>query len=188
MSKIEFDISPAALLFYALLWFFDTEGIFAAALPAVAVHEAGHALLLSLGGLRVHRLRLGLAGLEMDYLGRLRGGMGALAIAAGPLFGLAYGAFAFSRVEYLSLSGGISLGLSAFNLLPVLPLDGGRLLAVAAGELAERISRGISLALAGLGLWLWLTMGWFSLFAMGVWLAWWNCRGPGRERRPRRAV
>lgn len=174
MRHIEFDISPAALLLYALLWFFDTDGIFAAALPAVAVHEAGHALFLRLGGLRVRSLRLGLAGLEMDYLGELHGGAGLFAIAAGPVFGLVYGGFIFSDQEYLRLSGGISLALSAFNLLPVLPLDGGRLLAMAAGERAEVISRGISLALMAVGLWLWLVRGLFSLFVMGAWLTWHN--------------
>ena len=65
------DISPAALLIFALLWFFDGDGIYAAALPAVAVHEAGHALFLRLAGLKIRRLSFGLAGLEMDFCGRL---------------------------------------------------------------------------------------------------------------------
>ena len=171
------DISPAALLIFALLWFFDGDGIYAAALPAVVVHEAGHALFLRLAGLKIRRLSFGLAGFEMDYCGRLHGAQGALAIGAGPLFGLLYGCLAFSDNAYLSLSGGISLALSFFNLLPVLPLDGGRLLELAAGERGRDISRGISLFLAAGGFWLLLTNGWISLFAMALWLAWWNCRG-----------
>ena len=188
MGGIEWHISPGALLVFALLYFFDEDGLYAALLPAVAVHEAGHWLFLRLGGLRLRRMSLGFFGMEMDYRGSLGGAMGALAIVAGPVFGLAYSALVFSENEYLRLSGGISLALSIFNLLPVLPLDGGRLVALATGERAEAISRGISLALAAIGAYLWLTQGWFSVFAMGAWLAWWNHRGIRRARRPRRAV
>ena len=187
MKNVELYISPTALLVFALLWFFDGSGLYAAAVPAAAVHELGHAMFLWLGGLRLRSLKLGLFGLEMDYWGRLDGLTGAMVIGAGPAFGLLYAALCLgAEGEYWRLSGGVSLLLSVFNLLPVLPLDGGRLLALAAGERAEGISRVISLAIAALGLWLWLDRGWFSLFAMGAWLGWWNCRGLGRARRPRR--
>ena len=97
--------------------------MWSAFLAAAAVHEAGHFLFLCAAGLKPSCLRLGLAGLEMDYRGELSGAAGAAAIAAGPLFGLGYGAFAFSGQPFLALSGGISLALSIFNLLPVLPLE-----------------------------------------------------------------
>ena len=99
MRDIKFDISPVALLVLAILYFFDTSGLYAAALPAVAVHEMGHVLFLRLGGRRLSRLSLGLFGLEMDYTGQLRGLMGALAIAAGPAFGLIFGLLIFTPSE-----------------------------------------------------------------------------------------
>ena len=37
-----FDIRPGALLFYSILWFFDSSGMWSAFVAAVAVHEAGH--------------------------------------------------------------------------------------------------------------------------------------------------
>lgn len=177
MKDIKWDISPGAVLVFALFYFFDSSGLVAALLPAVLVHEAGHAFVLHLGGVQLRRLSVGLLGLEMDYWGRLDGLFGAVAIAAGPLLGAVYALLtAFTRSEFLQLSGSASLLLSAFNLLPVLPLDGGRLVALAIGERALPISRVISLVFAAAGLYLWLTRGWVSVFAMGLWLAWWNFR------------
>lgn len=174
MTALEWNISPWALLVFALLWFFDGSGLCAALIPAVAVHEAGHAIFLRLGGLRLRRISLGLFGFEMDYTGVLKGFRGAAAIAAGPLFGLGYTYLASFGDGFWQLSGGVSLALSIFNLLPVLPLDGGRLMALAAGERWELISRGMSLVLAAAGAWFWISKGWFSLCIMGLWLAWWN--------------
>ncbi len=163
------------MLAFALLYFFDDSGMFALLLPAVIVHEAGHALFLRLGGLRVIRVSLGIFGLEMDYNGRLCGFRGAAAIAAGPISGFVYSMLCMlSPAQFWRLSGSISIVLSVFNLLPVLPLDGGRLLECAMGDRAKYISRGISLALCGVGFFLWLSLGWFSLFIMGAWLAWYN--------------
>ncbi len=175
MRGIEWQISPSALLIFALMYFFDGSGIFAMLLPAVLAHEAGHAVLLRCTGMEIRRVTIGIFGLEMDYSGSLRGLRGAAAIAAGPVFGLVYAALSmFSGSEFWRLSGSVSIALSAFNLMPVMPLDGGRLLMLATGERALAISRVISLALVGLGCALWISRGWFSLFAMGVWLAWYN--------------
>lgn len=176
MWGIEFSVSPCALLFFALLYFFDESGFYAAALPAAAVHELGHLLALKAAGFAPRRISLGPAGLEMDYCGRLEGLGGAFSIAAGPLFGLVYGLLIFSPWEYARFSGGISIALSAFNLLPVLPLDGGRLLELAVGERGRAASRAISLLLAAVGLWLWADGGVFAPFAMGLWLAWHNIK------------
>jgi len=176
--SLSWEVSPAALLVVALWYFFDETGMIALILPAVLVHEAGHALLLRLGGLRLRRVSLGLFGLEMDYWGQLEGGLGFAAVAAGPLFGLIYGILCQQVCsEYWNLSGSLSILLSLFNLLPVLPLDGGRLLSMAAGDRGVSISRGISLALAAAALFLWLLRGWFSLFATAAWLVWCNTKG-----------
>ncbi len=174
---LSWDISPLALLALALWYFFDEDGSFALLLPGVLVHEAGHALLLRLGGLRLRRVSLGLFGLEMDYWGQLAGPLGLGAIGAGPLFGLAYG-FVCCQLGggFWELSGGLSILLSLFNLLPVLPLDGGRLLLMAAGERGVHISRGISLAMLIAAATLWIQRGWFSLFVMAAWLVWCNFR------------
>ena len=157
MRNFEFKVSPVALLVFALVYFFDDSGMYAALLPAAAVHELGHLLFLLVGGLSPRCLVLGLEGLELDYRGELRGLKGAAAIAAGPLFGIAYGLLVFSEIEYLRLSGGISLALSIFNLIPTLPLDGGRLLCLVLGEQGKFISQGISLAMAIGAVYLWLS-------------------------------
>ena len=176
MKGFEFSVSPCALLFFALLYFFDDSGFYAALLPAAAVHELGHLLALKTVGLSPRRLSLGPVGMELDYRGELAGLRGAFSIAAGPFFGLVYGLLVFSPWEYTRFSGGISIALSIFNLLPVLPLDGGRLLELALGERGRAVSRTVSLLLAAGGLWLWVGRGMFSAFAMGLWLAWHNIK------------
>lgn len=171
MNKLKWEISPAALLLYALVWFFDTGGLVAAAVPAVLAHELGHALFLRLAGCKLRQVSLGLFGLEMDYTGLLGGVRGAMAILAGPLFGLAYALLlALFPGEYCRLSSAVSLALSVFNLLPILPLDGGRLLCLAAGERGERLSLLASLALAVMCISLCLPRGYFSLLALSLWL------------------
>lgn len=168
-------ISPAAAVLFSILYFFDTEGVFAMLLPAVLAHETGHALAINLGGGRIKALRLGIAGFEMRHDLTLEGLRGIAAVGAGPLFGLLYGALcAFLPFEFFKLSGGFSIALSLFNMLPVLPLDGGRLLCIAMGERGEKLSRGISFALLMLGGSLWLLKGWISVFAMSIWLFWYN--------------
>jgi len=168
-------ISPAAAVLFSLLYFFDTEGVFAMLLPAVLAHETGHALAIWLGGGRIKALRLGIAGFKMSHSLPLEGLRGAAALGAGPLFGFVYG-FVCSMLpfEFFNLSGGLSIALSLFNLLPVLPLDGGRLVCIALGERGEKFSRGISFALLMLGGSLWLLKGWISVFAMSIWLFWYN--------------
>lgn len=174
-THLSWEISPMALLMLATMYFFDKDGFFAALLPAVFVHEAGHAVFLKIGGLQPRRIRLGLFGFEMDYWGQLKGLPGFSAIAAGPLMGLAYGFICQQlKTEYWIFSGSISILLSLFNLLPVLPLDGGRILCMAAGKWGNKISRGIGAIIAIVALYLWLSRGWFSIFAIGLWLVWCN--------------
>lgn len=180
MKNFELDIKPAALLAFALIYFFDESGFVALVLPAVAVHELGHFLAMKIAGLRLRCLRLGLFGPELDYWGSLTGPWGAVVLAAGPLAGLVY--FALCMIfpyEYCRLSGEMSLALSCFNLIPLLPLDGGRLMQLALGELYHKISRVISFLFAGAAFALWLSNGWFSLFAIALWLVWANNKNRG---------
>lgn len=180
MKNFELDIKPAALLIFALIYFFDESGFVALVLPAVAVHELGHFLAMKMGGMRLRCLRLGLFGPELDYWGSLSGAWGAAALASGPLAGLMY--FALCMLlpyDYCRLSGEMSFALSCFNLIPVLPLDGGRLVQLALGESYYKISRVISFFLAGAALVLWICKGWFSIFAIALWLVWANNKNRG---------
>lgn len=180
MKDFELDIKPAALLAFAFIYFFDERGFVALVLPAVLLHELGHFLAMKMGGLQLRRLRLGLFGPELDYWGSLTGAWGAAALAAGPLAGLIY--FAVCMLlpyEYCRLSGEMSLALSVFNLIPVLPLDGGRLAQLAIGEAFCKISRVISFGIAAAAFALWISSGWLSLFAIALWLVWFNNKNRG---------
>lgn len=135
------SLDPWALLGLALFWFFDTQGILAAALPAVLIHEAGHWFALRLAGARVTRLRLEPGGLVMDYAGTISAAAEALCALAGPFAGLLWAGFAAGLGgTYLLRSAGASLCLTGFNLLPLQPLDGGRALAALAGVRAAAIT------------------------------------------------
>ena len=163
------------MLLWALAYFFEDMGLIAALLPAVAVHELGHAAVLRRCGARVTGLELELTGLRMDYAGPLSPGEEALAALAGPLAGLGWTLLARALPgTYFHRSAAASLCLTALNLLPVLPLDGGRALSALAGERrAGTVSRccaalftaaGAAAALLGrsslilpaAGLWLWM--------------------------------
>lgn len=136
-------ISEGAVLALALFWFFDASGLFAAAIPAVLVHECGHIAALLLCGASLRGIRIGLTGIQIDYvnLDSLAGSL--FALAAGPGAGLFYALLACRFGDaYLRLSGAVSLAFTLFNLLPVLPLDGGRLAAAILGERsAQWVSR-----------------------------------------------
>ena len=172
MRRVRWDISAGAVLLFALMYFFDGSGIVAAAVPAVLVHELGHALFLRLQGKRLTRVRVALSGLTIDYAGSLHGIDALLCCGAGPLFGLAYAAAAsVSQQRFFRLSATVSLLLSLFNLLPVLPLDGGRIVAALAGpHLARRLSRIMAAALLAAGAVLMAWCGAYSLLLAGAWL------------------
>lgn len=155
----------------AVVYFFDESGFVAAVLPAAAVHELGHYLLLRLGHMPVRSLRLGLTGLEMDYAGQLFGLHGFLTVLAGPFFGIVYAlAMACLPGDYCALSAGLSLGLSLVNLLPVLPLDGGRMLVFLAGERAAALSRLFSFALLAAAVLLLLRLHTLPPLILSLWL------------------
>ena len=170
--NMKFDVSAGALLLFALVWFFDTGGVFAALVPAVAVHELGHIALLRLSGAQLTRLRLDVFGCRLDYHGELSRGWMLCAVLAGPVAGFVYGLAAIATGgEYGETTGVVSLLLTAFNLLPILPLDGGRALALLAGPAAAaRVSRVMAAALTAFGLWARFSHRWLSPLLAGGWL------------------
>jgi len=154
------EISSGAALFFPILYFFDTEGWFAAALPAVLCHELGHLLSLRLRGGRARALRLDVTGLSMEISPFTRRRDELLCTAAGPLGGLLWVPAALwiggPWGEKSALS---ALALNLFNLLPALPLDGGRMLSVLlpGGRVVSALSlfTGAALACAAVTLRLW---------------------------------
>ena len=183
---------PAALL----LLIGSAEELSAILLPAL-FHELGHLLALWLLGLHVRQIRVELRGFCIEYYGGCSAVGHALAAAAGPLAGLAWG-FAASalgermRVDWLSLSAGVSILLSLFNLLPALPLDGGRIvLALSCAALGEkrgeRVTEGLSLfvgaALLACGFWLMLRRRGLAVLAAAIWLLLYQENGRGLVKR-----
>lgn len=133
MKKRKITVSAGFILMAAALFFFDESGFVLAALPAIAAHEAGHALTLRALGARPRTLHADTSGLSMDYRGRLSVGGELAAAASGPASGLLFALLCsfLGRLlswEYLSLVAGVSFILSLFNLLPAYPMDGGRIL------------------------------------------------------------
>ena len=181
---MQIQFTAGFLLLASLLWLLDTGGLLSALLPAVFVHEAGHALVLRLCGARVRRLRFEACGLRMDYSG-LSGGPEELRCAlSGPAAGLCW-ALAASLAgraagsAFLLCSAGLSLVLSAFNLLPAPMLDGGRALAAlgARGQPLLGLLTGAALLLAGAL----LLRGSFGplLLAAGAWVTIGTCKTSG---------
>jgi stage IV sporulation protein FB len=172
MGRMRVEVRPAAALLFALALFFDTDGLVSAMVPAICVHELGHVLLLKLCGRRVTCLRVGLAGLELDYAPGLDGLQGVLCAAAGPIAGGVYALTACSVGKpFWTVSGAASFVLTVFNLLPIAPLDGGRVLCALLPGIAGRRSSfaAAALLLAG-GVWMFLAYRSLSLLIAGAWL------------------
>ena len=185
------EVTPAAALAWGWLYFWDTGGLFSAALPALAAHELGHALALRMCRCPITCLHLDLTGFRLDYAGAPTRREECAALAAGPLAGTLYAlaaAWAGRQMGslFLLLSAGISLVLTAFNLLPALPLDGGRLLLCLTGRpcLARWSTLFCGLAFGGLSL-LAAARGWGPVLAGPalaiLWSAWAGEKPPGRR-------
>ncbi len=135
--KSRLDVTPGAALLYPILYYLDTGGWFAAVLPAVVFHEAGHWLALHICGARVFSLRLDTAGLCMEASPLSSASEEAWCAAAGPLLGLAWICPALlAGGEWGMKSAWAALWVNLFNLLPALPLDGGRILYALTGNKA----------------------------------------------------
>ena len=178
MPRPRIEIQPAALLMFALAFFFDADGLLSALVPAVCVHELGHLLALKACGRRVLRLRITITGLELDYAPRLEGLQSILCAAAGPLAGgvYAFAACAVGRPFWLA-SGAASFLLTAFNLLPIFPLDGGRVLtAILPGQTGRGLSFAAAVLLLSGGVWIFLSFRSPALLLAGAWLT--LCNAP----------
>ena len=191
-----FRLQPLLLAPAGLLLYLGSGREIAAILLAALFHELGHALALRLLGLHIRCFRAELRGFCMEYYGECGAVGHALAAAAGPAAGFAWaiGASVLGRrMDWLSLSAGVSLLLSLFNLLPALPLDGGRiLLSLSCAFLGERrgekLTEGCSLGVGSLllafGVWLMLRGRGIALLTAAVWLLGYQESGRGLVKRP----
>ena len=175
MRSLRWQISPGAVVLFALVYYFDSGGLVAALVPAALAHELGHIAALALCHIPVRRIRIDLSGVEIGYAGTLAGAKALFCLAAGPGAGALYALAACAAgTEYGCLTGAVSLSLSLFNLLPILPLDGGRIAAELLGEdAAERLSRLFALGLVAGGALLLVRYHSPIPLAMGLWL--WIC-------------
>ncbi len=131
--SIKIHIGSGFVLLMALVYFFDNNGIIAAAAPAVAVHELGHIFAMRLFGAYPTALNASVSGFSLDYSGIVSGWQEALTALAGPICGLLFALLCstlglYLKSEYFTMCAGLGLILNCFNLLPALPLDGGRAL------------------------------------------------------------
>ena len=129
------DITPGAALLFPLLYYFDTDGWFAAVLPAVFFHELGHYAALRFCGGEILFVRLEIWGLRMDASPFSSLAEEAFCAAAGPAAGLLW-SLAALRIHgnWWEKSALSALLINLFNLLPALPLDGGRVLFALTGS------------------------------------------------------
>ena len=156
LRKIE--IRPGGWLLLALLNFFGDWESLLAVLGSVAVHEAGHLLMLRRYRVHVRSITFDLTGLCIHYNGLwLTPRREFLAAAAGPALGLGAAVAAsllgnLLQNEFLLLFAGAGAVLSSFNLLPARPLDGWRMLRALCPGLADTVSLCTALGVLALGL------------------------------------
>lgn len=171
------EVSGGFLLLLAWLNYTDTQGLIPAAVISCGLHEGGHWLAIQAVGGEVGRMRLGIAGAEMELRRPLSYPREALCALAGPGVSLAL-AWLGHMLPGGALFAGINLVLALFNLLPVSGLDGGRALncvlcALCGPEAAERtaglldgflvgalVAGGAILAWKGGSITLFFTAGW----------------------------
>lgn len=168
-----FDISPAALLLFSLVYFLDGTGAVSVILPAIAVHEAGHIAALRLCGAEIRRIRLVAAGLVIEPVGGRHGArFRVMSTLAGPAAGLVFALFcSLCGQYYLRLCGAVSFWLSVLNLVPSYPLDGGAALReVLPTRAFRRLSLFSAASVLALGAAVSLSLGGFLPLIFGAWL------------------
>jgi Zn-dependent protease len=179
MERPRLSVSPWAALCAGLFFYAADGALLRAMLPAVLVHELGHALALRLSGGRIRELRLEPGGFCIRYASRPDRRGEILSAAAGPAAGLLYAPAAACFGPGGELSAGVSLLLSVFNLLPAPPLDGGRILeSLLCARLGSRrgegvcrsLGFGVGLALCACGLVFALKGKWAAPLIPGLWL------------------
>ena len=182
MKAVRLCVTPAAALWYALLFFYDRSGYMLALLPAAAVHELGHLTAIRLFRGRVSELRLELGGLCIEYTPPPELFAEVLCILAGPAAGLLWTALNVnSSRPLLQLSAELSLLLSCFNLLPALPLDGGRVLLalIRSAKALRLVGLIIGAMISAAALWFRL----YGLLIPGLWLCGFNCPSAAHAER-----
>lgn len=168
---------------------------------SIYLHELGHAWGCRIQGVAVKRIVLHGGGGFCEHARPASRAGQELIIALGPLVNLALWALASLAAEgifasgatglyatgsYLMLFARLNLALCLFNLVPVQPLDGGKLLQLAflrvlPQGLAMRAAGAVGLVFALLWwpalVYVYLTFGWFLLFAPPILLHWHMARG-----------
>lgn len=181
---LKIRLGSGFVLIMAVAYFFDGQGIIAAALPAVLIHELGHVFAMRLFSVYPIALNATLSGFSLDYSGAVSGRHKAFTALAGPAFGLLFALIcarlaAALECEYLFMCAGLGFVLNCFNLLPALPLDGGHAARWMIGRLwGNSLSRiamlclgfGVSAALCVFGLYLIAGGHGAALLLAGIWL------------------
>lgn len=192
------EVSGSFLLLLSFLYYMDMDGILLPAILSCTLHELGHYLAVRLCGGRVTALRLTCVGAEMHLAccGRRDRVAQCFMALSGPAVNLCLAVLAarIGRGEGAWIFAGVNLCLGLFNLLPVRVLDGGRVLrallesSYRREQLAEAVSAGVSLGLAGAGFWLMLRTGNPTLFLTGTWLAAGSVPRPEKRRRSKKSL
>ena len=184
LAPFELRFGAGFVALFAIIYFFDSEGIMPALVPTIAVHELGHMAALIIMGASPTRLDATLLGFRLDYVSDLKPAGALLAALSGPALGLAYAFFCAAcgrrwENDFLLLSAGLGVIINGFNLIPVFPLDGGRALYALLTILLDRprakwfsqlAGLALSVLLTMVGLYFLLIMHAPALIAPGLWL------------------
>lgn len=132
---MQIHVTPGFFLILAIYYAMERSGLFWCIVPAVLLHETGHALAIRICGGRITELTFSASGLRMDYRGQFSYWRDALIAAAGPVVNLIC-AFLFAVLYRLGrqiwiYAAGVNLILAAVNLIPAESLDGGAILEAA---------------------------------------------------------
>ncbi len=128
MAGLGLTVSPGFLLLAAALYYMGGLGAVTAFAAAALAHEMGHLAAMFMAEVRIHGIRITVAGPVIEYGGALTRRQEIGILAAGPVAGLLFAALCFiTDIPFLCYTGAVALLAGMFNLLPVMPMDGGRL-------------------------------------------------------------